>query len=270
MEFPQAQHTERNTNIAVVRLHQTSVIQTVQETAEVPQRLQLDRVLDRAVGIQRQTTDDPIFRSGRWLMTKMVTQTTRRVSDAEVINGDADDTKGMVAHDTQMRYSPSFFPDSTQVCVEMDVNRPKEKGQPVMGQISKQLLKRRVKPQNVSARALGHKLSRHRALRRQAQWWSNQDLSDVCGEDANDEEHKNQRGLLASVMESRLLPSPALNRIQCSRHVQGVVSESSGKVPNIVEKEKAKTAAESTASENATSESTSRKTDDSGGTSASL
>ena len=61
----------------------------------------------------------------------MVTQTTSRVSDAEVINGDADDTKDMVAHDTQTEYSPSFFPDSTQVCVEVDVNRPKEKGQPV-------------------------------------------------------------------------------------------------------------------------------------------
>ena len=71
-------------------------------------------------------------RSGIWLTIKMVTQSTSRVSDAEVIIGDADDTEGMVAHDTQMRDSPSFFPDSTQVCVEMDVNGPKEKGQPVM------------------------------------------------------------------------------------------------------------------------------------------
>ena len=31
-----------------------------------------------------------------------------------------------------MRYSPTFFPDSPQVCVEMDVNRSKEKGQLVM------------------------------------------------------------------------------------------------------------------------------------------
>ena len=30
-------------------------------------------------------------------------------SDAEVINGDADDTKNTVAHDTQMRYSPSLL-----------------------------------------------------------------------------------------------------------------------------------------------------------------
>ena len=47
--------------------------------------------------------------------------------------------------------------------------------------------------------------------------------------------------------------------------------ERGGKDQNIVEKialEKANTAAESTASENATSESTARKTDDSGGTSA--
>ena len=53
-------------------------------------------------------------------------------SDAEVINGDADDTKETVAHDTQMRYSPSILPENTQACVETDVNRPKEKGQPVM------------------------------------------------------------------------------------------------------------------------------------------
>ena len=33
---------------------------------------------------------------------------------------------------TTSRVSPSFFPDSTEVCVEMDVNRHKEKGQPVM------------------------------------------------------------------------------------------------------------------------------------------
>ena len=50
----------------------------------------------------------------------------------EVINGDADDTKNTVAHDTQMRYSPSLLPENTQVCVETDVNRPKEKGQSVM------------------------------------------------------------------------------------------------------------------------------------------
>ena len=48
-------------------------------------------------------------------------------------------------------------------------------------------------------------------------------LSDVCDEVVNDEEHKNQRGLLPAVMESRLSPSPALTRIQCSRHVQGVL-----------------------------------------------
>ena len=42
-------------------------------------------------------------------MIKMVTHTTSRVSDAEVINDDADDSKGRVAHDTQMRYSPFFF-----------------------------------------------------------------------------------------------------------------------------------------------------------------
>ena len=88
VEFPQTQHTERNTDIGVVRQHHASVIQTVHETAEVPQRLQLDVPMNTK------------SRSGRWLMIKMVTQTTSRVSDAEVINGDADDSKGMVAHDT--------------------------------------------------------------------------------------------------------------------------------------------------------------------------
>ena len=53
-------------------------------------------------------------------------------SDAEVINGDADDTKDTIAHDTQMRYNPCLLPENTHVCVETDVNRPKEKGQPVM------------------------------------------------------------------------------------------------------------------------------------------
>ena len=53
-------------------------------------------------------------------------------SDAEVINGDADDTKNTVAHDMQRRRSPSFLPENTQVCVETDVNRPKEKGQSVI------------------------------------------------------------------------------------------------------------------------------------------
>ena len=49
-------------------------------------------------------------------------------SDAEVTKSGADDT----AHDTPVRYSPSFLQESTQVCVETGVNRPKEKGQPVM------------------------------------------------------------------------------------------------------------------------------------------
>ena len=62
MELAQAQHTERNIEIAVVRQQQTSLIQTVQETAEVPQSRQLDRVVDVAVGFQRETTDDPMFR----------------------------------------------------------------------------------------------------------------------------------------------------------------------------------------------------------------
>ena len=48
-------------------------------------------------------------------------------------------------------------------------------------------------------------------------------LSDVCDEVVKDEEHKNQCGLLASVTKSRLSPSPVLNRIQGSRHVQRVL-----------------------------------------------
>ena len=51
--------TERETDIAVVRHRQTPVIQTVQETAEVSQKLQVDRVVEVAHGVQRQTTDDP-------------------------------------------------------------------------------------------------------------------------------------------------------------------------------------------------------------------
>ena len=44
-----------------------------------------------------------------------------------VVNGNADDTKDTVAHDTQMRYSPSFFLENIQVGVETDVNRPKRR-----------------------------------------------------------------------------------------------------------------------------------------------
>ena len=72
---------------------------------------------------------------------------------------------------------------------------------------------------------------------------------------------------------SRLSPSPELNRIQsldtCKEFF--AVSERGGKDQNTAEKvalEKAKTAAESTVSENATKESTARKTGGSGGTSA--
>ena len=142
---PTGRHTERNMDIAVVRQRQTSVIQTVQETAEVPQSRQFDRVVDVAVGTQRQTTDDPMLRcsdehkvpfremtEGRSDHDSGDDEQSEESSDAEVINGDADDTKETVANDTQMRYSPSFFPENTHVCVETDVNRPKEKGQPVM------------------------------------------------------------------------------------------------------------------------------------------
>ena len=161
---------------------------------------------------------------------------SQETSDAEVTNGDADETKDMVAHDTQMRYSPSFSLESPHVCVGMDVNRPKEKGQQVMEGTQPRLarrtaLKRHVKLQNLCSRALGHTPSRPRAKRkvrgdqtgRGEKVVVREYLSDVCGEDANDEQPRNQCGLLASVMESRLSPSPMLNRIQCSRHVQGVL-----------------------------------------------
>ena len=41
-------------------------------------------------------------------------------------------------------------------------------------------------------------------------------LSDVCGEVGNDEQHKNQYGLLASVTDSSMTPSPALTRARSS------------------------------------------------------
>ena len=45
-------------------------------------------------------------------------------------------------------------------------------------------------------------------------------MSDVCGVDANDEEHENRHGSLGSVMDSRTSQPLVLNIIQCSRHVQ--------------------------------------------------
>ena len=124
-----------------------------------------------------------------------------------------------------MRCSPSFFPENTHVCVETDVNRPNRRvsrswRRRSCGQLS-------VKPQNRIARALGYTLqdfvhsgARLRGVqsRRCEKVIVRKYLSDV-----NDEEHKNQRGLLASVMKSRLSPSPVLNRIRGSRHVQRVL-----------------------------------------------
>ena len=130
-----------------------------------------------------------------------------------------------------MRYSP-FFPDNTQVRVKVDVNRPKEKGQPVMEETqlrsAQQTATHRTGSQEfwiASLRDLVHrggKLSGGQT-RRGEKVAVHEYFSDVCDEVVNDEEHKNQCGLLASVMESRLSPSPALTRIQCSRHVQGVL-----------------------------------------------
>ena len=121
----------------------------------------------------------------------------------------------------------------------MDVNRPKRRvSWSWRGRscdlLSKQPLKRQVKPQNQSSKELcpvpqafktsctvlpdsvgvnpggGEETAVHEYL------------SDV-GEVVNNEGRKNQRGLLASVMKSRLSPSPVLNRIQCSRHVHRVL-----------------------------------------------
>ena len=52
----------RHEYIAVVRQHQATVIQTVQETEEVLQRLKFDRVAVVAVSQQRRTAEDPMFR----------------------------------------------------------------------------------------------------------------------------------------------------------------------------------------------------------------
>ena len=153
-------------------------------------------------------------------------------SDAEVIDGDADDSKDTVAHDMQMRNSPSFFPENTQVCVETDVNRPKEKSIGHGGDSAAvnsansyssdtSSLRRGAQEFWVtSLRDLVHrggKLSGGQT-RRSDKVAFQEYLSDVCDEVVNDEEHKNQCGLHVSVMESRLSPSPALNRIPCSRH----------------------------------------------------
>ena len=94
-------------------------------------------------------------------------------SDVEAINGDADDTKDTVANDTQMRYSPSFLLENPQDCVETDVEQAQRVSRSWRGrgcgQLSKQLLKRHVEPQNQSSKELCHKPSRPGAQRRQAQ-----------------------------------------------------------------------------------------------------
>ena len=46
MERSQVQHTDRISDVRAVIQHQTPVIRTVQETAEVPQTQQLDRAVD--------------------------------------------------------------------------------------------------------------------------------------------------------------------------------------------------------------------------------
>ena len=111
------------------------------------------------------------------------------------------------------------------MCVGMDVNRPNEKGQQVM-----EGTQPRLAPEPVLKSAGSHAfetsctaVANSVVIKPGGARRLSEDLSDVCGRDANDEQPRNQCGLLASVMESRLSPSPMLNRIQCSRHVQGVL-----------------------------------------------
>ena len=63
--------------------------------------------------------------------------------DAEVSEDDTDVIKGnrvtchisgeaVLVLDSKTRNRPSFLPENVQVCVEKDVNKPKERGQPVM------------------------------------------------------------------------------------------------------------------------------------------
>ena len=185
----------------------------------------------------------------------MTLETTSR---AEVINGDADDTRNTVAHDTQMRHSPSFLPQSTQVCVETDVNRPKEKGQPVMegtqlrsaqqtsSQATRQALElERKSSRSQSLRDLVHRGGRLRGSqsRRGEKAAVQEYLSDVCDDVVNGEEHKNQCGFLPSVTwmspsSHSMLSTRAENSSLCQR-------ERGGKDQNTAEKvvlEKATTA----------------------------
>ena len=132
-------------------------------------------------------------------------------SDDEQSEETADDSKDMVAHDTQMRYSPSFFLDSTQVCVEMDVNRPKEKGQPVMEVTQLRSAQQTASQATRQASESELKSSGSQAL----------DLVHRGGKLSGGKTRRGREGCRS--MESSLSPSPTLNRIQCSRHVQGVL-----------------------------------------------
>ena len=65
VELSQVQHTEGAIDVRAVIQQQTPAIRTVQETAEVPQRQQLDRVVDVAVMIQP-TYSKPSFEREAW------------------------------------------------------------------------------------------------------------------------------------------------------------------------------------------------------------
>ena len=139
MELPQARHTERNMDIAVVRQHQAmshpdgpgddrgSAESAARSSGDVAigihtapdhRRSYVHKVAFREMTGERSDNDsgDDEQRSQVTLRSSMATFTIPRT----------------LAHETQIRHSPSFSPDNTQVCVRTDVNRPKEKDQPVM------------------------------------------------------------------------------------------------------------------------------------------
>ena len=84
-----------------------------------------------------------------------------------------------------MRNSPSFLPENTQVCVETDVNRAKEKGQSVMEgtqirsaqQTATQATRQTPEQERKSS---GSQASRLRAQWCQTPWGSIQELRGGC------------------------------------------------------------------------------------------
>ena len=69
---------QRNEDIAVVRQHEATVIQTVWDTEEVLQRLKFDRVAVVAVETQRRTAEDPMSRMNKVTFARTQLLMTRR------------------------------------------------------------------------------------------------------------------------------------------------------------------------------------------------